>query len=189
MVTMLYYNGYILPIFDYCSSVWGTCNGTFLHRLTRLQKSAARIILNATRKINWPLQQIKLVNRGKAYSKQKISYGIYSKALHGLAPQYLTDMFQHISNVHDHSLRSTTHNNLYLDGGKTQFHNKGFSYIAGKEWNALSVECRSAKSLSIFKKQIYNVLWSNYLISQCFYGFNYFNLSIALNFYKKSGFL
>lgn len=37
-VSILYYTGYILPILDYCSTVWGTCNATNLLRLYRLQK-------------------------------------------------------------------------------------------------------------------------------------------------------
>ena len=37
-VIMLYYNGYILPIFYYCSTVRGTCNATFLQRLTLLHE-------------------------------------------------------------------------------------------------------------------------------------------------------
>ena len=46
--SILYYNGYILPILDYCSIVWGTCNEGNILRLLRLQKTAARIILNAS---------------------------------------------------------------------------------------------------------------------------------------------
>jgi hypothetical protein len=36
---IMYYNGYILPLFDYCCTV--------LEKLCKLQKRAARIILNA----------------------------------------------------------------------------------------------------------------------------------------------
>ena len=41
-----YYNGYIKPILEYCSTVWGTCSSGDLLKLLRLQKMAARIILN-----------------------------------------------------------------------------------------------------------------------------------------------
>jgi hypothetical protein len=43
-----YYNGYILPLFDYCCTVWGETTNLILEKLCKqLQKRAARIILNA----------------------------------------------------------------------------------------------------------------------------------------------
>ena len=41
---ILYYNGYILPIIDYCSIIWSTCNNGEMQRVIKLQKAAARII-------------------------------------------------------------------------------------------------------------------------------------------------
>ena len=42
-----YYNSYILPIFDFGCLVWGRCSRANILRLLKLQKRAARIILNA----------------------------------------------------------------------------------------------------------------------------------------------
>ena len=42
-----YYNSYILPIFDFGCLVWGRCSRGNILRLLKLQKRAARIILNA----------------------------------------------------------------------------------------------------------------------------------------------
>jgi hypothetical protein len=44
---IMYYNGYILPLFDYCCTVWGETTNLNLEKLGRLQKRAAKIILNA----------------------------------------------------------------------------------------------------------------------------------------------
>ena len=41
------YNSYILPIFDFGCLVWGRCSRGNILRLLKLQKRAARIILNA----------------------------------------------------------------------------------------------------------------------------------------------
>ena len=123
-------------------------------RLSRLQKAAARIILNATyddrsddlfKTLNWSPLEKRL--------KCKRMTMLY-KSLNGLAPQYLTDMFRHTNDVHYHSLRSTTRNNLFLEGGNTEFHNKTFSYVAAKDWNELSNQCKNANSLNIFKRYI-----------------------------------
>jgi len=43
----LYYNGYLLPLIDYCSVVWGNTNKVNLEKILKLQKRAARIILRA----------------------------------------------------------------------------------------------------------------------------------------------
>ena len=37
---------YVLPHFDYCSVIWGNCSKSALNKLVKLQKRAARIILN-----------------------------------------------------------------------------------------------------------------------------------------------
>ena len=41
----LYYNSYILPIFDYGYMIWGRSATTNIQRLIKLQKRAAQIIL------------------------------------------------------------------------------------------------------------------------------------------------
>ena len=42
----MYYNAYVLPHLDYCCSIWGNCNNFLLDSLLKLQKRAARIILD-----------------------------------------------------------------------------------------------------------------------------------------------
>jgi hypothetical protein len=44
---ILFFNSYILPIFDFCCTVWGNCSEERIQRITKLQKRAARIILDA----------------------------------------------------------------------------------------------------------------------------------------------
>ena len=43
----LFYNAYILPSLDYCLTIWGNTSKTRVERLHKLQKCAARIILDA----------------------------------------------------------------------------------------------------------------------------------------------
>ena len=42
----LYYNAYILPCIDYCLTIWGNSSKNNLERIHKLQKYAARIILD-----------------------------------------------------------------------------------------------------------------------------------------------
>ena len=43
----MYHNAYILPLVDYCCVVWGETTDSNIKRLYKLQKRAARVILNA----------------------------------------------------------------------------------------------------------------------------------------------
>jgi hypothetical protein len=43
---ILFYNAYILPDLDYCCSIWGDCSKYLFESLLKLQKRAARIILD-----------------------------------------------------------------------------------------------------------------------------------------------
>ena len=43
----LYYNSYVLPVFDFGCVVWGNTTNANLTRLVKLQKRAARMILKA----------------------------------------------------------------------------------------------------------------------------------------------
>ena len=40
-----YYNAYVLPIFDFCCVIWGNTTADNQTRLVKLQKRAARLIL------------------------------------------------------------------------------------------------------------------------------------------------
>ena len=44
---IMYYNGYILPLFDYCCIIWGEASDSNIDKIYKLQKRAARVILNA----------------------------------------------------------------------------------------------------------------------------------------------
>ena len=46
---ILYYNYYIKPHLDYCCSIWGQCNKSDTDMIIKLQKQAARLILDADR--------------------------------------------------------------------------------------------------------------------------------------------
>ena len=43
---IIYYNGYILPLFDYCCTVWGETTHLNLEKQCKLHRRAPRIILN-----------------------------------------------------------------------------------------------------------------------------------------------
>ena len=62
-LNLYFYKSYILPIFDYGCLIWRRCSASNANRLIKLQKRAARIILNIDimtpseqmfSELNWP---------------------------------------------------------------------------------------------------------------------------------------
>ena len=140
---IIYCNYYIKPNLEYCCSVWGQCNKTGIDTIIKLQKQAARLILDADRyapstplfsKLNWHTFD-KIVNRRQAL--------MVFKALNNQAPTYLIDMFKPpCTNTH-HGLRSKTSNKLYVP----KAHRKSFKYNGPKVWNSLNDNTRKANPL------------------------------------------
>jgi len=43
---LLFYNAYLLPVFDYCCTIWGKDYKSYINKINILQKRAAKLILN-----------------------------------------------------------------------------------------------------------------------------------------------
>ena len=143
-IRKVFYNLYIKPHLEYCCSVWGQCSQHDKNTLIKLQKQAARLILDAPKltpshemftKLQW-LKFDELVH-------QKQATMVY-KSLHNLAPLYLTQMFQLSKRT---GLRSVSNNKLFLP----RCHKNSLRYIGPVIWNSLPPAVRCAKTLNKFK--------------------------------------
>ena len=76
------------------------------------------------------------------------------KALHGNAPNYIQHLLPSVTSIHNRALRSSSSNNLYIEGGRSEMHLKRFSYLAPSQWNLLPTEVKCAVSLSSFKNKL-----------------------------------
>ena len=45
-IKQMFYNAYLVPIFDDCFTVWGNCYKRYINKVNSLQKRAARLTLN-----------------------------------------------------------------------------------------------------------------------------------------------
>lgn len=67
-------------------------------------------------------------------------------------------MFRFSVEVHRRALRSTSSNSILLAGGRTEYHNKKFSYIAAKERNQLPHDCKKpAMAFPVFTRLLESV--------------------------------
>ena len=121
------YNALIKPILEYCCTVWGNCTVGNLHRVLRLQKRCARLILDADthensvklfNKLDWlPIDDI--IRIRKLCMLYKINQGH--------CPAYFNNYIEYISNTHNYKMRSVSNNNITtpackLNSGLRTFH-------------------------------------------------------------------
>ena len=127
-----FYNYYIRPHFNYCCSAWGNCSQTDINTMTKLQKKAARLILDCDysvplielfKTLNWqPFEEI------VKYNQALLVY----KSLNNLAPNYMSDFFVYSKNTTSHYFRSGSNNNVYIP----HTHRQSLRYKGPKIWNS-----------------------------------------------------
>ena len=157
-VQKLFYKGYIMPLIDYGSVIWGSTSSSNLDRLLKLQKRAARIILRADfrtpsvdmfRDLGW--QSIE--NRLK-YNKAILTY----KALHDQTPEYVSKLLKPVSQTHGLNLRSSENGDLHMPLARTALYSGAFSCSAPKLWNSLPQSVKNCDTLNSFKKSLKTVI-------------------------------
>ena len=96
----LYFNSYILPLFDYGCVDWGHCSANNVDRLLKLKKRAARIILQA--EFNTPSNQLFNILNWRPIQKRIQYYTciLVFKSLNNLTPEYISEMISKPSITH-----------------------------------------------------------------------------------------
>ena len=117
----LYYNSYILPIFDYGCMIWSRTTVKNINRMLKLQKRAARIILKVdyltpSEEMFSKLQWLSFPKRIKYHT----SLMVY-KTMNGLAPEYLQNLFTKTSEMHSRNLRSVENDDLRVPFARTNY--------------------------------------------------------------------
>ena len=160
----LLYNLYILPFFDYCCTVWWKSAKYRTSKLSVLQKRAARITLGAPSRtssielfaeLNW----LTFDNRCD-YHAGVLIY----KCRNNLSPRYISDIISFSSNT-KYNLRSSAHYDIINSRLNTLFKKKAFSYYSMNIWNEIPISVRAATSLSNFKHQFKQYLFSKQSIT------------------------
>ena len=113
----------IFPHFKYCCTTWsGAKNAANIEKIFKLQKRAARIILNEQ---NVMTSSIVLFNKLKWMPMPY--YFVYRKAvlvfksLNQLVPEYL-NIFKYVHQVSSRSTRQSSQNLLYVPKYKTEYY-------------------------------------------------------------------
>ena len=73
------------------------------------------------------------------------------KALNGLAPGYIADLFKKTPEFHSRNLRSVDNEPLRILHSRTSYNKRSFSIVAAKQWNLLPLDINQSSSLNSFK--------------------------------------
>ena len=162
-VRILYYNAYCLPILDYCCSIWGSASKASLDCILKLQKRAARIILNANY-LTPSFEMFKTLKWMTIYDRIYYQKAVLMfKCLRNLSPAYLSDQFVPTASIYKKSLRSTTSLNMYVPKPNTELFKHTFLYSGVILWNNLSLQTKQSENLNIFKKRLEKSILSKYV--------------------------
>ena len=129
---LLYYNSYILPVFDYVCLVWGHVANTYRNKISSIQRRAARIIVAKSRRstktdLFHDLHWLSFDDRCR-YHTALLIY----KTVHNLAPIYMNDILIFSENKY-HTLRSQSNNKLALTyKPRTNYILNSFRYLVLK---------------------------------------------------------
>ena len=153
----LYFNSVIKPTMMYGSVIWDNCNAECFQRVLKLQKRAARIILDAEKMapsivmfntLNWlPFTKESLIKRIMlAYKRVNSAYN---------TPSYLNSLLARNSDRHSRNTRYSNLNmlcpiyNRKTEGGRT------FTVRTIIDRNKLDLNVRSIHSAFSFRRSIY----------------------------------
>ena len=151
-VAILLHNALVMPLFDYCDIVYGSCGETQLSKLQRLQNFAGKVILkvpydtpseHVRSQLNW------LSVKKRIYFHESV---MMFKCLNGLSPDYLCRKFNHVN--HAYTTRQITKHNIQIQKCKLSCGQRTFEYRGSSIWNKIPSDIRNSQSLNVFKTTI-----------------------------------
>jgi len=154
-VYSLFYNATIKPRFLYGGAVWSITSKANIKRVFRLQKRAARVILDVKtardertvdlcNKVDW-LPFYEEINVNKLC--------LIFKCLHGQCPEYISSQLIRVSDI---SVRSSRYSHITLRCPKSNIATEGgktFASTSTSLWNSLPPNIRSCDSINVFKEK------------------------------------
>jgi hypothetical protein len=149
-----YYRCHIQPLIDYGITIWSSGQKQITNKIQRLQNHCARLVCNnfdykstrgidLVRKLNW----MSIEDRSNYFM-----YIMTFKALHGLAPSYVTNEFTFRK---DMGLRTSdkTQFDVFIPPFESNFKERSVFIRACKLWNSLPTSIKAIASLDIFRNE------------------------------------
>ena len=143
------------PCFPACPS---NTHITHMERIHKLQKCAARIILDAPPDVP-SLPLFSELGWLTVFERVEFNKGILlHKALYNMCPEYIPNMFKFQSS--SYGLRSSSNQQLSIPKHNNELFKKSFQYSGAIIWNNLPLSIRTASTLGTFKHNLHKYIVS-----------------------------
>ena len=151
-INNLYYS-FIQCHIDYCLTVWGHTSQGNIETIQRFQNRAGRILSRNFDYINF--SGISIVKElgwlTVSVRKDYLTLITIYKCINNLAPHYLIDMFNYVTDIHGRLTRQSSAGDLYIHFARTVYKQRSLQYYGPQLWNSLPNCVRDANSLEPFK--------------------------------------
>ncbi len=146
------FNAFIVSNFLYCPVVWHMCSKTDTKKVEKVQERELCFIY---RKFESDYKSLlNLAECSSLYMDRlrAIVTEVY-KAINGMSPEYLQDLFVIQANVHD--LRDNNKMKLYKFKIMT-YGKHSIKYATGILWNSINEDIKNTDNVNVFKRKIKN---------------------------------
>ena len=136
-------------------------------RILRLQKRAARIVLNTdfttrSKSMFMELKWLPFPERVKYHSCVMVY-----KAINNKTPEYISNMFSKSVDTHGRNLRSADRDMLRVSYTRIQYYENSFRIDGAKNWNSLPLNIRTTSSIESVKKSLKEYLHNSFQSILC----------------------
>ena len=147
LITM--YSSLVLPYFDYCSTVWGSCGRGMCDRLQVLQNRASRVLTLS----NYDRQSVEILDELgwdnlETRRIRQLATIVY-KLISGAMPNHLTQIFTCTNSMYSYNLRNSTYN-LFVPRPCTEAGKNSFRYRGAVLRDSLPGKVKGQASLKSF---------------------------------------
>ena len=158
-------NAFVISRLDYCNGLYANLPENQLKRLQSILHAAARLLYKTSRyssitpllrKLHWLRMPERVL--------YKLCHMVF-KALHGMAPTYITELCQSVNlNERRSTLRSADRGDVLVpsrpSGQNTVFGDRAFRIAGPNAWNSLPADIRDCSTIDTFKTKLKNHLFA-----------------------------
>lgn len=152
-VIALLYKTFVVPIFDYCDTVWQPNSLRMSNKLDQLHERAIRLILSS-RSTN---SNLKLPSSPSTRRRYHVAIQAF-KVLHRLSPPYLLSALNYTKDITNRTSKSIYR--VFVPFVRTNFGKSAFYFKSTSIWNSLNsalYACNDLKQFKFLYKSIYNI--------------------------------
>ena len=147
---LMLFNALVLPIADYCDTVYGNCSKTLQSKIDRLLCKGGRIVLNVpfdtpSRTVIDDLKWLTFTERLQFHRCMSVF-----KCINQQMPDYMKCKFEQFS----HQYNTRDEKSLILPKCKTDMGQRTFSFTGARDWNSLSCAIKRLTSQNSFRTKL-----------------------------------